>query len=73
MMPVSDTAPHVAVLHLDLYRSAGPGRRAQIAADLSDAVRETALAGIRQRHPEYSEAEVRRSFVHLLYGDKSEQ
>jgi hypothetical protein len=56
-------------MQLELYRAAGTARRAQVAAELSDAVRETALAGIRRRHPEFSEFEVRRSFLTLLYGD----
>ena len=42
--------------------------RAQIAVELSDAVRETVLAGIRRRHPEYSDDAVSRAFLTLLYG-----
>ena len=50
-MAVIDTTPRAAALQLRLYREAGPSRRAQIAVDLSDAVRETTLAGIRL-HPD---------------------
>jgi len=60
--------PEMAALQLRLYRAAGPSRRAQIAADLSDAVRETTLAGIRRRHPELSERELAQSFLDLVYG-----
>ena len=67
-MSVTDTTPRAAAIQLKLYQEAGPSRRAQIAVDLSDAVRETALAGIRRRHPEYSEQEVRAAFLHLVYG-----
>ncbi len=67
-MPISDTTPKVAAFHLELYRQAGPARRAQIAVDLSDAVRATALAGIRRRHPEYSEREVAAEFLRMVYG-----
>jgi hypothetical protein len=67
-MSVTDTSPKVAAIHLELYRAAGPARRAQIAADLSDAVRETTLAGIRRRHPELSENDIRESFLQLVYG-----
>jgi hypothetical protein len=69
---ISDTSPKYEALHLELYRAAGPARRAQIAVELSDAVRETALAGIRRRHPEFSESQVRSSFLNLLYGQGSE-
>ena len=67
-MPVSDTTPRAAAFQLQLYREAGPARRVQIAVELSDAVRATALAGIRRRHPEYSEREVAAEFLRLVYG-----
>lgn len=67
-MPVTDTTPRAAAIQLQLYREAGPSRRAQIAVELSDAVRETTLAGIRRRHPEYSEREVTSAFMRLVYG-----
>jgi hypothetical protein len=67
-MPVSDTTPRAAAIQLQLYRQIGSSRRAQIAVDLSDAVRATAIAGIRRRHPEYSEREVSLAFLRLVYG-----
>lgn len=68
VMPVTDTTPSAAAIQLELYRKAGPSRRVQIAVELSDAVRETTLAGIRRRHPEYSERELRAAFLRLVYG-----
>jgi hypothetical protein len=67
-MPATDTSPRAAAIHLELYRAAGPAKRAQIAADLSDAVRATTLAGIRRRHPEYSDQDVADAFLTLVYG-----
>ena len=67
-MPVTDTSPRAAARQLELYRAAGPARRAAIAAEISEAVRDTTLAGVRRRHPEFSEAEVRDSFLRLVYG-----
>lgn len=67
-MPVSDTSPRAAALQLQMYREAGSARRAQIAVELSDAVRATAMAGIRRRHPEYSDRDVKAEFLRLLYG-----
>jgi len=58
----------MAALQLRLLISAGTAARAMIAADLSDAARETALAGIRRRHPELSEQQVAQSFLALMYG-----
>jgi hypothetical protein len=67
-MAVTDTTPQAAALLLRLYQEAGPSRRAQIAVDLSDAVRETTLAGIRRRNPELTEREVADAFLALVYG-----
>jgi len=67
-MPVTDTTAAAAALQIRLYRSAGPSQRAQIAADLSDAVRETTMAGIRRRHPGLSEREWANLFLALVYG-----
>lgn len=66
--PVSDTSARAAAIQLSLYRKAGPSGRAQLAVELSDAVRETAVAGIRRRHPEYSERDGALSFLRLVYG-----
>jgi hypothetical protein len=67
-MPLADTTPEAAALHLRLLRGAGPAARVKIATELSDAVRETTLAGIRRRHPEISDHELRQSFLALVYG-----
>ena len=71
-MPVTDTSPKAAEVQFELYRRLGTSGRAQIAVDLSDAVRETALAGIRRRHPDYSEAEVLRALREILYGSRAD-
>lgn len=72
-MRALDTTAWAAAVQLRLYREAGPSRRAQIAVDLSEAVRATTMAGIRRRHPEYSERQVARSFLHLVYGFGNER
>jgi hypothetical protein len=65
---ITDTTPRAAEALLQLYRAAGASRRAQMAADLSDAVRETTMAGIRRRQPELSDREVVETFIALVYG-----
>jgi hypothetical protein len=67
-MALTDTTPRAAAIQLELYRRADPATRAQIAVDLSEAVRQTTLDGIRRRHPEYSEREVSAAFLRLVYG-----
>ncbi|HEU4535066.1 MAG TPA: hypothetical protein VFS00_13155 [Polyangiaceae bacterium] len=43
-------------------------QKAEIVASLSGAVRQLAAEGIRQRHPEYDERDVRKALLSLLYG-----
>jgi hypothetical protein len=69
-MRPADTSQRAAERHIELYRQLGPAGRSRIAAELSDAVRATTLAGIRQRNPEYSAADVARVFIEAVYGIK---
>jgi hypothetical protein len=70
-MPATDTTPWAEATQLQLYQSVGPARRALIAVELSEAARQTTLAGIRRRHPEFSEREVGHSFLAVVYGNGS--
>jgi hypothetical protein len=63
-----DTSPKMAALQNELYRQIGETERARIAAELSDALRELAAAGVRQRHPEYGDDEVRAELLEVFYG-----
>ena len=63
-----DTSPRMAAVHLQLYRDAGTAKRAEIMADLSDALRDLAAAGVRQRHPEYDEHQVHQEVLAVFYG-----
>jgi hypothetical protein len=66
-MRPADTSPAAFAHLIERYGEIGTAGRSRIAAELSDAVRETALAAIRRRHPEYSEADVARAFVKTVY------
>jgi len=63
-----DTSQAAHELQLRLYRSMRDERRAELALNMSDEARRVTSEGIRRRHPEYSEVEVRRALVALLYG-----
>lgn len=65
----NDTTAAAHAVHLDAYRRAGPARRAEIAAELSEASRELSRAGVRMRHPELSEDEVTREVCRIFYGE----
>ncbi|WP_394843029.1 hypothetical protein LZC95_38995 [Pendulispora brunnea] len=68
-----DTHPAAYEVQLDVYRRMTPGRKVEIALELSESVRRTARSGIRKRHPEYSEQQVTRALVALIHGRETAQ
>lgn len=68
MKGLRDTHAAAHQLQLSLYRGMTPERKGEIAALLSDDVRAVARVGIRLRHPEYSDPEVSRALITLLFG-----
>jgi hypothetical protein len=69
-MRAFDTHHHAHDVQLRVYRQMSPERRAEIAFELSEDVRRITCDGIRQRHPEYSDEDVRRALVALIYGEE---
>lgn len=63
-----DTSQEAHELPLRLYRAMTPEQRSELALRMSDDVRRIAEEGIEQRHPDYSDRDVRRALVALLYG-----
>lgn len=65
-----DTSPDADAMQLEVYRRlGGPGRLA-IAFRLNALVRQAAAAGIRRRHPDYDDEQVRVALIRLLLGDE---
>jgi hypothetical protein len=67
-MATVDTSPAADARYHELLRKMSPERRLEAAVRLSAGVREMALAGIRQRHPEATEEELRMRLAVRLYG-----
>jgi len=67
-MRPTDTSEKVAALAAELNRSFGPERRLAQALDLTDLLRQLARAGLKSRHPEYSDEEVARALTLQFYG-----
>jgi len=67
-MHARDTTPEVAAMQEESYRQMGPAGRFNVAAELSNIVRELARAGIQRRHPEYSTEEISNQLVWYVYG-----
>ena len=65
----ADTTPEAWAAQPALLRLMDGSRRAALAFRLTNPAREASRAGIRARHPEYVEEEVRRAFFRLLHGD----
>jgi len=64
-----DTDPAAHRVQGQIYARLGGSERVAIAFRLSDSVRRLATAGIRQRHPDYTDAQVERAFARLRLGD----
>ncbi len=60
-----DTTPEAARHYYATLRKLSPSQRLKMAFELSDAVRETLIAGIRHRHPDYSPRQIRRELLRL--------
>lgn len=60
-----DTTPEAARHRYAILGKLTPSQRLEMAFDLSDSLRETLLAGIRHRHPDYSPRQVRRELLRL--------
>lgn len=51
----------------DAYRRLGPAGRFRIAAELTNAIRDMARAGIRKRNPEYTSEQVSKELCWYIY------
>jgi hypothetical protein len=63
-----DTSPKMSEAQLRLYREIGEIGRARIAVEMSDLLRDLAIAGVRNRHPEYDEEQVSAEVLAVFYG-----
>lgn len=64
-----DTSPEARARQNALYRQLGGAERVSILFRLRALVRETARAGIRRRHPSYTDAQVDLALRRLALGD----
>jgi len=64
-----DTSQEAAAIHEEAQRRIGAARRLSAAMQLSDLAHAFALAGVRRRHPELSEAQALAVLARQLYGN----
>jgi hypothetical protein len=65
-----DTTPEAHDVQTQAYRRMGGRERSAVMFRLNQLARETAAAGIRARHPDYTEEEVAGALFRLLFGDQ---
>ena len=65
----ADTTADAHARQREIYRAMSGAARLQIAFELSDTSRRLALAGIRGRHPTYTDAQVDQAWARLMLGD----
>ncbi len=65
---ISDTDLVAEQLQLQLIRNAPSWRRAEMAGQMFETMKQLALSGLRQRHPHTTEDELRRRLAELLMG-----
>jgi hypothetical protein len=64
-----DTTEKAAAVVAKLNRALGPERRFIQALELSDFLRQMAKAGLRSRHPEYTDEDLMRALTLQFYGE----
>jgi hypothetical protein len=65
----SDTSVVAHNIQRDVYLRLGGRERLAIVFRLNETVRQLSMAGIRARHPQYDEEQVRRAYARLVLGD----
>jgi len=56
-------------MHYAIYRRIPPDRRLDLAFEMSESLRRVQADGVRDRHPTYSEEQVRLAVIRLAIGD----
>jgi hypothetical protein len=73
MVPASfipaDTSPEAWAVQTEIYRRMTGAQRTGVVFRLNALARETSSAGIRSRHPGYSDDDVKRALFRLMHGD----
>jgi hypothetical protein len=63
-----DTSPSAARLQEEIHRRFSPGERLRMAFEMSEFARSLSRAGLRNRRPDLSEAELDDEMLRQLYG-----
>ena len=65
-----DTSPQAQRVQIELMRQAPSWRKMELLGQLNQTAKMFALAGLRQRHPQAPESEIRRRLADLILGQE---
>ena len=63
-----DTTPEAAMIQADIFRRMTTAQRLRMALEMSESLRNIALAGLRNREPDLNAEELSRELLRLMYG-----
>lgn len=63
-----DSSPRAVAIQNDILRRMTTAQRLKMALDMSESMRNMALAGLRSRQPEMNENELSRELMRIMYG-----
>ena len=66
----ADTTPEAAQVQLEIFRRMPAARRLELAFQMSNALRGLVAEGVRSRHPEYGDQQVRLAVARLTLGEE---
>ncbi|MBI5481797.1 MAG: hypothetical protein HY906_23275 [Deltaproteobacteria bacterium] len=69
-MRARDTSVEADAVQIDAYRRMTPGARLRVALELTELSRRLVAAGVRRRHPEYTDEQVRLATIRLWLGEE---
>lgn len=66
MIRSADTTKEAAIKQFEVLRNLGPAGRLKLTMDLCENLRNITKAGIRHRHPDYTEQQVTQAYLKLI-------
>jgi hypothetical protein len=64
----SDTTPEAIAIQQEVFRRMTTAERLRMALEMSESIRNVALAGLRSRRPELTPPELSSELLRLMYG-----
>ncbi|HYA62406.1 MAG TPA: hypothetical protein VED66_04340 [Candidatus Sulfotelmatobacter sp.] len=65
---LSDTSPEALAIQLKIFRRMTAAERLRLALEMSESMRNVALAGLRSRRPELDPTGLRQELIRIFYG-----